>query len=541
MKTPWWKSWQRARQLSWGIFHPHHETAHQKFWIGVRIALLVIFIFLVAVLWPLRSLFFKGFFTGRTLIIFTNEAEARPCGGFVSAFGVVEFFPPRLEFKNSYALEAFDFGPAEPPLDQVAQTQKFWDLGTSADLDLCAENFRLNFERATKEDVNQAVLINGGTIEKLFRFFDPVELEGRTLTTKNFFSELTKMASDVDRHDEKALQERKTPLALLGKKMMWRVVRNPFLLPRIVQTVEKEIHNGQIYIPKISPVVSPERTDFALLEWNLGGAKSSRFLKKILHITAREVEPQKWGFVVELQVDHLGGVDEPLSQDWKGVFELRMPKFLNQEPIQIPAEIAPGAPFRKNFIFQYEGKLNEFSLFRQRGQELFADVAISLFPQKTFEQATFPTHENVGTFFGEIKSVRKWLRWEEIPDTSLPFVTLHEIVSAASVRASNATRHLSSEFLNAPILVEVHLNEVVRLTDDFLASLFDTNFENKEVTENPLLFHVALLNDQKTLLLGFGQEEAQPLERFSFVMKGVEDLWGNTLRPVPRTVIDRQP
>ena len=84
--------------------------------------------FLVVSFWPLKNLIFSSSLWKKHLIILTNEAEARPCGGFVTAFGEVSLFPSQIWLKNSYAMQPFSFGENKPPLNSVALEKKFWDL-----------------------------------------------------------------------------------------------------------------------------------------------------------------------------------------------------------------------------------------------------------------------------------------------------------------------------------------------------------------------------------------------------------------------------
>ena len=137
----------------------------------------------------------------------------------------------------------------------------------------------------------------------------------------------------------------------------------------------------------------------------------------------------KWKVRGKFLAEHLGGFDEPISQNWRGGFTFQIPAFLGVGGARFfEAEIAPGEAFEKSFEFDFKGKISEFGIFRPRGQKLFMDVSISLFPQKTFETANFENHENVGHFFGELKNFRKSFQWKIAPDRSRPFVTLHEVI-----------------------------------------------------------------------------------------------------------------
>jgi len=533
MKNVRWKFWERKEQKP-------TKAKKRRLHLG-EVCFLLIAVYIVVSLWPLRDLAMNGFLSGRTLIVFTNEAEARPCGGFVTAVGEVQLFPPVVRFRNAYEVNT-DLGEAMFPMNRVSKMQNFWDLGTSADLEICAEDFRTAYQSYREKTIDHVILFDLKTAEEIFVLFGDMKLYGQDLNARTLFATLSRLVSNVDRHNEKALSERKGPLSRLGKKMVWRSLFNPAILPQLTRIIEASFQSGQVYSPEISPQIRPERNDFVVTEWNLGGGKSSRFLQKTLNIVARETRPNKWGIFVELTAQHAGGIDEPLSQDWKGVFEVRAPKFLGVEPFFAEAEIEPGRAFRKQFLFEYEGSLNEFSIFRSRGQELFANVSISLFPQKSFRKSTFSSHENVGHFLGEVPSPRRTFRWVTTEDTFAPFVTLHEIISVdqLSVDQQVKWKDLWGDTKESFITVEVHFNEMVQRQEEFSAELVDKNIGQDSRKENPELVAADLLSDNKTLLLGYTQTERQDGERFSLEILGIEDLHGNEIIMAPRTVIDRR-
>ncbi len=500
---------------------------------------LVLLIYTLITIWPVWEFLRYDFLTGKHLIIFTNEAEARPCGGFVTAVGTFRVSPFELEFKNVYAFENKGLGEAEYPLTKVASEKMFWDLGLSSNLKACSDAFRSAYEELTEEDISHVVLVDFSTVEEVFSLFGGMSLGEDYIEAKNLFALLTRKVADVDRHDEEALQNRKKPLAELGKKLIFRSFFNPTIPPRITRIVRKNLKLGKIYTEKISPVVSPEKNDFYVSEWNLGGAKTSRFLKKTLKVLAREDLPGKWTAAIMFTAENLGGIDEPVSQDWKGVFEVQMPEYLGGEKMWLETEIVPGEIFQKEFLFtDFRFPKNRiyydfFSVFKPRGQKLYIDFSLSLFPQKTYKNPSFPTHENVGEFFGEAENVRNEFTWKESTDMIPPFITLHEFIPREVVAKQTQITG------NANLFAEIHFNEKIRTKDDFKAFLVDRNFTNEEVSENPVLRFYELLGDGRTLILGFNRKVPQLEERYYLEISGVVDFWKNEIDGGQRTLIER--
>jgi hypothetical protein len=525
----------------WNFFHRRRKKSNNWWSRGGKIFGIIFVLYVLFVFWPLKGLLGHGFFTGSTLILFTNEAEQRPCGGFLTTYAVIDFFPPDIRFHNSYDLAGYDFGEAENPLKKISQKKNFWDLGTTSNLTKCTNTFQKSYQEATGEMIDRVVLFDMGTVEEIFRLFKTIKLGKQTISENNFFAELSRLVSHIDRHDEIALKQRKSPLSQIGKKMIFRSIVNPTIAPRAARIISNRIRTGDVFIPQISPDIQPEKTDFALTEWNLGGAKSSRFLDTALFLFFRETNPDVWNITLRVDVVHSGGIDEPISQNWKGGFELIVPKFLGVEPIFWETEILPGETFSRKFFFSHQGSIEKFSVFRPRGQNISLHTIISLFPQQTFDHATFEHHENVGRFWGMIDAPRKTFHWTSESDRISPFVTLHEIVSPdilpEMIRDKWNTFLQDSDSIFS--VAEIHFNEKIRLNDSFSVKIKDRNLTHTEVSEDMILEDFILLKDNRTLLLILRKDTFQLGERFALELTGISDFFGNEIQPQSRTLITR--
>ncbi len=491
--------------------------------------LTLLVIFAVNVLYPVRYLLFSANFLFNThLLVLTNEAELRPCGGFVTAYGKFRVFPPKLELKNVYALKNAEFGEAPDPINQVANKLRFWDLGTNPDLQVCTDTF-LSSAKFIDLEVDDVILLDILTVEKITQ-------------DKNLFSTLTRLVADTDRHDEESLKNRKSPLISTARKVFWNILLKPWEWAKISRNLFSQIENGNVYIPQISPQIKPESTDFAVYEWNLGGGKSSRFLNKKLEIWAYEVLPQTWKIRGKFTAEHLGQYDEPLSQGWKGIFELKFPSKFKQDALRISAKLSPGEVWEEEFNFDYQGELQELSIFNQRGQKLFLDLKISLFGQQSFADANFENHENVGIVYKELTNFREKISWKVLPDKTKPFLTLHEWGQDREIIPEKIRGAWSDFFRNTRKhfnFAEIHFSEPVYLTNDSAAEIIDKNFENKGITDNPEIEEIFLFPDNRTALLGFWQHRTQPNERFAIKFRGIFDYFDNEISDKSYTIIDR--
>ncbi len=491
------------------------------FWLG----LLILFIFVCA--WPVRWAFTPNFLTQTHLVLLTNEAEARPCGGFVTAFGEVRLLPLKLKLQNVYALADKSFGIAQPPLDMVSKDVKFWDLGTSPDLKTCADNF-LGGAKMAGMKYSRVIFVNIETAEKLIR-------------DTNFFADMTRSIANTDRHDEKSLAERKSPLSHFGKKIVLKTALQPWTWPRITREIGHAVKSGELYVSGISPELKPEENDIAAIEWNLGGGKSSRFLKRNLDISVRELIPQHWQVTVKARLDHLGQADEPLSQLWKGGVEMRFPSAWGAQNEFLNIALSPGETWQHKWVFEPHGALEQVGVFAPRGQSWDIDWRLSLFGQQTFVNSSFDTHENVGTWRKNLRTERKDFQWTATGDTTRPFVTLHEWLQMDQV-PEKARERWAGNYMRSSArfsVAELHFSEPIMVTRQLKVIFRDKNFEDKEITADPIFDEFLLWSGEQTALIGFWQNEIQPNERFTVRLEGLTDTNGNEISDKEYTIIDR--
>lgn len=479
------------------------------------------------VAWPVTWAMTADFLTGRHFVLLTNEAEARPCGGFVTAFGEAQIFPPKFSLQNAYALESHTFGMAPDPLGKVADDWKFWDLGTDADVGECAKKFHDAARKANLGEFDRVIFLDLGTAETVLR--DP-----------GFFAKMTRQVANVDRHDEQSLSERKSPLATLGKKMIVRTIFAPWRWGSMTRLLNDAVQHGDLWIEGVSPDVAPGTADLAVVEWNLGGGKSSRMLAKHVEISLRETAPDEWRWSGRISAEHLGSWDEPLSVTWKGVIELRMPDFAGGDTLAWPIELEPGQKWSEHFDRELEGQVQIFGVWRQRSAELTADVRIALYGQQTFENQNFAAHENVARWIGTLETPRQSFSWHAAEDTVAPFVTLHEWLSMEDV-PEELREKWDTNFATSSrrwIVTEVHFSEPVDETDQFRVVLRDKNVENPDT--NPSEFGDSWLNDAgTTMVIGWWQEGRQVDERYALQFSGLVDGTGNKIDGRVYTVIDR--
>lgn len=515
--------------------------------------------FFLWILGPTAKWLWPSYWWGTSVIVLMNENEARPCGGFVTAYGVLKLPLGGAELKNSFAFPPHNLGENTEPLRQVSVERKWWDLADTMNPKDCASQFRQAYEQVTGEEADRVILVQAELVETWLQALGGIKLGSERLTAQNFFAYTSRLVANVDRHDEQTLLDRKSPLGAIGKRLVNKTIFQPWRWPRVTRALGEAETKGQLYWhsgAEDAPAWSrqPDKL-IAITEWNLGGGKSSRYLDKHWTIKLEQRTADLWDGTITLQVDHLGDVDLPLSQIWRGGFELFV---LGQAPSFVAAEINPG----ESFSYQHKFRVSTAALF-SAGQ---ADLRLYAPPSQNWntsfqlralgQQRILKRHsdlnlkDNTATWHGPLCVAGQAISFGLGKDETAPFLVWHKPLAALAVPAGT---QLDLEHQGDDTIVEVQFNEPVKLdwpstrggdgsqiiVDTSAVTLTDRNYEVPDYTEQPVVSRAVLLPDQRTLLLNLRQQQYQTNERFYLSLVGVADGWGNRTNISERTVITR--
>lgn len=489
---------------------------------------------LIYTIWPIGSFFSLTFLGQKHLIIITNEAEQRPCGGFITAYGELSFFPPQLTFHNSYERSETISDTFPSPLQTVTQALHFWDLGYETNLQSCTQLIHDQFENLSGKKISRVWLVNTQVFSDLLAVIGALTVEDKTVTTEHFFPEFSRNVAHTDRHDEVALSQRKNPLKQVLKTYAKTIIASPQHWRKTFKTLAQAEKNGDIFIQHWSQNFAPNPQQLQVIEWNLGGGKTSKSLWSKLTIQARETHPKNWDITLDLDVDNLSGSDEPLGQAWQGEWEIIFPTTWWQTPVRQKTSIAPGGTWHWHQNFTYQGRLDDVDIFVPRGQNLRTEIKISAYPQAILTSQNLNTFNNTATWQGLLTYGSNSFRWQSSGDTAAPFLTMHRPVSPESL-----DKTMQEFFAEENLIVEVHTNEKIRPDLVQSAQLIDRNVAVPERTENKMTEKILVFPDQTTILIGFSLVEKQINERFYLQLDTLQDEWGNTTNTWQNTVIIR--
>ncbi len=506
-----------------------------------RIYAIFVLGYLLFTAWGLRGFVRPSVLFGNHALVIMNNAEARPCGGFITAVGEFRVLPPRVTAQNIYNLPQKSLGEPHPRLKAINTTKNLWDSGVNPRPLACMQDILNDLNTVTGKEYEKMWLVQLSAIESLVGILGEVTMKEKIVPSERFFASVTQQAADVDRHNIEALNTRKSFLRPLLKSMVWQTITQPHKWAKLTRALRTEFLQGNVIHSEITRSKNEDYLrGFGVLEWNTGGAKSSRYIHKSIKLNARETEPKNWEINVEIIAKHLGMYDEPLSQNWKGGMELHLPDFLESNSLFFALTLRPGETVSHSASFNYEGDLDEESLrlWRGIGQDLAYEIQITGYPQQFITSAgghkSPPTiKENTIRWVGALEPLGQDFFWEMTEDIVPPFITLHEVINPKALPPILHQKFVKSDLM----VVELHFNESVEIKNDFSAKIKRIIDEN-QVQKAYEAVEIAQIRE-RTMILGFPRDFAPAESAYSVSVSGLADAWGNEIAPAPRTVIDR--
>lgn len=311
------------------------------------------------------------------LLVFQNDAERRPTGGFITAYGTLKFRfgIPIMEFGNVYDDKLIQKG-EEFPDPTIAGLiggpfypgHGFRDGNFDPDFPTSAKElmrlYKLGYPDA---DFDGVIAIDFTAFENLAKAIDP-EIVGES----GLFAEIEKRVQGIDLHDPEALKNRKNFLSELAKRVVRKAIFSPTLYDDLADSIVKSLSEKHIQFyftdPKLQfrargkgwtgelPFVADSDL-LAINEGNYGGMKSSRYLVRDVeydvvletqnsHLrqgfggqaelrtqndinSTRQKEDEEFNFKaiadLKIKIQHRGDFAEPISGYYKGYWRIYVP------------------------------------------------------------------------------------------------------------------------------------------------------------------------------------------------------------------------
>ncbi len=498
-------------------------------------------------------------FTDRTyLVLFQNNYELRPTGGFISAYGELTFkhgIPTGLEFYDVYG-EIDEHEWTDPPHYPMEALLGGPDYGGYTFRDT---NYYVDFEDSAEEiidfyqktnpdtDVDGIVTVDFAALESFVEKYEPLTADEYELTSNNLFETLSAEVSDINRHSLEDLSTRKNIMKDVVKDLIKKIVLHPFQINSFSHLVAQNFDEKHMVLwfnskrleNKVKELgwsaTMPETYDdiLAVNEANLGGMKNDRYIARNVKYELT-IEDESINANVQITLDHYGGDNIPLSGDYKGYVRAFVHEDARQITTAYDEEYDNYVAFgeivylekseSQTVEFEYELPLEIvddgvyiLDLIKQPGTSKDHYEIIVHAPQgSTLESEIFETHEeHAYASIDLIQDVKLGLKIH--PDETAPRVHSHEIVELNKIWIG----------FNEPL-------ECTTTSDHFNYSITDLDVTNPDRTD-VVTVDTITCNERHVWLDTRGMT-GQDEEFYDITVRNIRDKSGNYLDPNPRTL-----
>ena len=266
------------------------------------------------------------------LLIFQNNSEARPTGGFIGTYGVLDLDEGKI--KNLFIDGVFDLDgqlvekivpPA--PIQKISTAWSMHDANWFADFPSSAKKVSLFYEKAGGETVDGVISLTPTVMEKLLAATGPIEMPeyGAVLTSENF---LDAIQYEVEIDYDKKLNDPKKILADFAPiflDRLWRVwpdksgeiisilsdsLSQKHILFYFSDDGLQEVFSGQNWTGEI---IDADKDYLSVVNTNINGYKTDKVIDQKIYHRSNINENGEIIDLVKIVRTHLGGKSQ---YDW---------------------------------------------------------------------------------------------------------------------------------------------------------------------------------------------------------------------------------
>jgi len=501
------------------------------------------------------------FFHKDYLILLQNNYEERPTGGFITGYGEVSTtmgFVSDISFHNSYEIDTDSYATPPYPHEELLKNEwyegyTFRDANWSPDFPTSAKTLIDFYQKKFPEkDVDGIIVMNFSMVEKLIDKLNGIEMNGEKLTVDNLFKVLTDTVSDVDRHDETALIERKGVLGELAASLLPKAKWHPFLTKKIVTEAltDKDLfmwfksENLQSKIEKkgwANNMTLTENSDFLAVNLaNLGSKKADRYLIKEVyhHVNIKKELPE---ITTEVVIRYPGSKNS-YADDYKGYLRLYIPDSAQIQSDTLGAAEETVGDFKVigTKIILPAGSKTTVAYTYQLPRTLLQDRAYNLrFIKQSGDKkrltVTLESNEDSEISSEDFETMENKALWEGYPVSDMDLSLKLEADSSAPYPIEQVFEDMNT--------VKIYWNEPIEISsgsDALNYEIIDADQTNSVITDGVKVTY-AEITDASVSKLELEGVTAQNLERYKIILKDIKDQSGNVITPNPKeiTVVQR--
>lgn len=242
----------------------------------------------------------------RYLLIFQNDNELRPTGGFIGSYALLDILKGKIvnmemSEEGSYALQGSLLENINPPypLRLVNSRWEFQDANWWPDFPQSAKNLMYMYEKSGGPSVDGVIAINASLVKKLFAVTGAIEMDeyGKIINSDNFILE-TQKAVELE-YNQKDNKPKKFVADLMSKflKRLFDLHRSELLESLVILSNGLRERDLQLYF-------SNTETEEKTLELGWAGDMKDIRDRDYLEIVSANIGGRKTDEVIESDVRH---------------------------------------------------------------------------------------------------------------------------------------------------------------------------------------------------------------------------------------------
>lgn len=498
------------------------------------------------------------------LVLFQNDNELRPTGGFISAYGIAKFkngIFSGIEVNDVFG-DIADHEYIEPPypqkelLDgQFYQGYTFRDSNWYPDFpQSVSELMRLYRLTDSETNFDGVIAVDLKNLQDLLEILGKVKVWDYEFTSGNVFELLEYSLHNIDYHNVEQVSERKNILGPLAKELIKKSIFSPLKWREISDMVVRNLNEKQIQLHFFNTSLQnaihakgwsgtwpkPEGDFLAVVEANLAGMKSDRYINRNVDYRLEIFENSQDNYTLTAKttvtMEHFGDYNVPISGAYSGYLRVYAPKgavLKSSNPTTQTENLSDYTVFgtiiklnpgeRKTFEFNYEIPSSIFKndryhidIPKQAGTDADNYSVIIEGPQGMIIYSDdFESRENFGIWeSGLVRDVSLDLR--ALPDRIGPRIAYSEITD-----------------LNKIMVV---FNERIdpKIADSLNLMIEDMDEKDSEHHDN-ITIKSAQVNFRDLTIETEGMTE-QFEEFYKLTIQNGADLHGNSIEPTPKEI-----
>ena len=528
-------------------------------------------IYLYILLAPFKEFFWRlpsitGFFGDRNyLVLIQNNSELRPTGGFITAYGEMNFFlgDMDLEFRDSYDIAAPDPQIEPPyPLNELLSKDIFYkgyvfrDANWSPDFPTSAQAIKSIYLEGQDriDEIDGVIALDFIVFEDLLDLVGPLDLGDKVFTSENVFHLMQFYSKNIDLHSVDDLAKRKNVMKEIAPMIIKKILLSPSKYDNVVALFKKHLDERHVLINFTRPFwqsvledkgwageLKEVSGDFVHINRaNIGGRKADRYIQPSYNYTVTFDELGRGSAQLDIEYNYIGtqGLYSDFYQAYvraylpRGIENLKSwgdnrSDFVKEEENGLLSSgtlmhIWPGETQSLHYSYDLHPSITpmEYALniLPQAGTfgENWNVVVRGANVDSFWESSDFVVRENTATFSQNIVEPVV-LRIAQQLDTTSPVIVWQKFLSNNMIELQFSEK----------------LDEASLLPSNF--SLVDKNVNNQEIQDQPVVVSVRQVDDYKVLIKLQGVSW-QIEEYFKLTLENIADFSGNAVIPNPKEI-----